>query len=104
VRRRAIHASPGSTWIDLYYMSALLCQLIDARVSPGGAGNISGEQLRLVAQDYNGRGDDAVAYGKKALSRPVSARRGEAPLYFLGEPPGRAPLELQLDSARGLGF
>jgi hypothetical protein len=90
--------------LDLYYMSALLRQLIDARVGRGHTGNITDEQLRLVAQDYNGRGPDAVEYGKKALSRLEAARRGEAPLYFLGAPPDRAPLELQLDGARGLGF
>jgi hypothetical protein len=90
--------------LDLYYVSALLRQLIDARFSPGHVGNISDEKLRLVAQNYNGQGDDAVEYGRKSLSRLVAARRGEAPLYFLGEPPGRAPLELRLDSARGVGF
>jgi len=90
--------------LDLYYMSALLRQLIDARVSPGHVGNIGDEQLRLVAQDYNGRGPKAVEYGRKALSRLIAARRGEAPLYFLGEPPGRAPLGVQLGAARGLGF
>jgi hypothetical protein len=42
--------------LDLYYMSALLRQLIDKEVSPGHKGNISDEQLFRVARDYNGSG------------------------------------------------
>jgi hypothetical protein len=90
--------------LDLYYMSALLRQLIDGRVSVGHKGNITDEQLRLVAQDYNGSGPEAEAYGRRALSKLNEARQGKTPLYFLAPPPGELPIHLLLDNARGLGF
>jgi len=90
--------------LDLYYMSALLRQLIDGRVSRGHRGNITDEKVRLVAQDYNGHGDWAVKYGKDALARLNAARQGGTPLYFLGEPPGSPSLLSQIAIARGLGF
>lgn len=90
--------------LDLYYMSALLRQLIDREVSPGHKGNISDDELFRVARDYNGSGAEAVNYGKKVIARLNAVRRGEASYLFLGPPPGQQPLSLQLDLARGLGF
>jgi hypothetical protein len=95
--------------IDLYYMSALLRQLIDHRVKVGYSGNLTDEQLRLVARDYNGSGKDAEKYGSDALAKLKAARHGKAPLRFLGTPPV-SPLppgnrfRALLDQARGLGF
>lgn len=91
--------------LDLYYMSALIRQLIDRRVSVGHKGNITDEQLRLVAQDYNGSGPKAEKYGRRALARLNEARQGKTPLYFLAPPPpGEPPFHVLLDKARGLGF
>lgn len=90
--------------LDIYYMSALLRQLIDGRVSVGHKGNITDEQLRLVAQDYNGSGPDAERYGRRALARLNEARQGKTPLYFLAPPPGELPIHILLGKARGLGF
>jgi hypothetical protein len=46
--------------LDLYYMSALLRQLIDRYVSSKSVGNLSDEDLARVAQAYNGSGPKAV--------------------------------------------
>jgi hypothetical protein len=46
--------------LDLYYMSALLRQLIDRYVSSKSVGNLSDEDLARVAQAYNASGPKAV--------------------------------------------
>lgn len=90
--------------LDLYYMSALLRQLIDRHVSQASIGNLSDEAIARVAQAYNGSGPKAVKYGRDAVARLNAARQGTAPLLFLGPPPDNPPLTTQLSIARGLGF
>ncbi len=90
--------------LDLYYMSAVLRQLIDRHVSPTSVGNLSDDAFARVAQAYNGSGPKAIKYRKDAVARLNAARQGTVPLLFLGPPPDNPSLPMQLSIARGLGF
>ena len=90
--------------LDLYYMSALLRQLIDKEVSRGHKGNLTDDQLFRVARDYNGSGPKAEEYGKKVIARLNAVRQGDATYLFLGPPPGEPHLQADLSTARGVGF
>lgn len=74
---------PGDDWkADVYYCAAHVRQLIDNVTDGDYNGQLTLDQAKQVAADYNGNGPVAEKYGQYAAQTLKDAADGKTHLYF----------------------
>ncbi len=73
----------GDDWKnDMYYAAAHIRFLIDRELGECFNGMMTDDNLRLIIENYNGSGPQAIRYAEVAMGNLEMAKKGKGVLYF----------------------